>query len=162
MWRSTFLPGRIFDLQIVLSICFQTHSDEHNWARCRTFHELNSPSLVRLIKNSTFGLAWPKSLWNSVIASRGMGSLSQLWPTLNQLNQIQLLPHLSHLIEPHQPIHLFICILSVVIRSAMTLFTSWDVSWAWQSDSTTTDNIYSAFTTGWPSTLCSWKGRYLF
>ena len=50
---------------LVLSICFrrmesrwtiQTHSDELNWARRQTFHELNSLSLVRLMKSSTFGL----------------------------------------------------------------------------------------------------------
>ena len=34
----------------------QTHSNERNWARRRTFHELNSLSLVRLIKSLTFGL----------------------------------------------------------------------------------------------------------
>ena len=34
----------------------QTHSDELNWARRQTFHELNSLSLVRLMKSSTFGL----------------------------------------------------------------------------------------------------------
>ena len=34
----------------------QTHSDEVNQARRRTFHELNSLNLARLVKNSTFGL----------------------------------------------------------------------------------------------------------
>ena len=34
----------------------QTHSDELNWARRQTFHELNSLSLVPLMKSSTFGL----------------------------------------------------------------------------------------------------------
>ena len=35
----------------------ETHSDELNWARLRTFHELNSLSLVRLMKwSTTFGL----------------------------------------------------------------------------------------------------------
>ena len=32
----------------------QTHSDELNWDRRRTFHELNSLSLVHLMKSSTF------------------------------------------------------------------------------------------------------------
>ena len=34
----------------------QTHSDELNWARRRTFHGLNSLSLDCFIKSSTFGL----------------------------------------------------------------------------------------------------------
>ena len=35
----------------------ETHSDELNWARRRNFHELNSLSLVRLMKwSTTFGL----------------------------------------------------------------------------------------------------------
>lgn len=53
-------PGE--DLQTKLlkqtdRICckIQTLSDELNWARRRTFHELNSLSLVRLIKSSMFG-----------------------------------------------------------------------------------------------------------
>ena len=33
----------------------ETHSDELTWARRGTFHELNSLSLVRLMKSSTFG-----------------------------------------------------------------------------------------------------------
>ena len=33
----------------------QTHSDELNWARSRNFHEINSLSLVCLMKSSTFG-----------------------------------------------------------------------------------------------------------
>ena len=34
----------------------QTHSDEVNLGRCRTFHELTSLNLARLTKSSTFGL----------------------------------------------------------------------------------------------------------
>ena len=34
----------------------QTHSDEVNLGRRRTFHELNSLNLARLMKSSTFGL----------------------------------------------------------------------------------------------------------
>ena len=34
----------------------QTHSDEVNLGRRRTFHELNSLNLARFMKSSTFGL----------------------------------------------------------------------------------------------------------
>ena len=34
----------------------QTHSDEVNLGRSRTFHELNSLNLARLMKSLTFGL----------------------------------------------------------------------------------------------------------
>jgi len=48
MWRTTFVPETIFRRSIRLEqtdkTCWtiQTHSDELNWARRRTFHELNS------------------------------------------------------------------------------------------------------------------------
>ena len=47
MWRSTFVPETIFGRPIRLKqtdrTCWtiQTHSDELNWARRRTFHELS-------------------------------------------------------------------------------------------------------------------------
>ena len=62
MWRSTFLTETIFRLSIRSRQtdrgCWtiHTHSDERDWARRRTFHDLNSISLVRLMKSSTFGL----------------------------------------------------------------------------------------------------------
>ena len=61
MWRSTFVREMIFTRSIRLKqtdrTCWmiQTHSEELNWAGSRNFHELNSPSLVRLTKSSTFG-----------------------------------------------------------------------------------------------------------
>ena len=67
MWKSTFVPETIFRRFIRLEqtdrTCWkiQTHSDELNWARRRTFHEVNSISLVRLMKISTFGLGL--SVW---------------------------------------------------------------------------------------------------
>ena len=71
MWKSTFVPETIFRRSIRLEqtdrTCWtiQTHSDELNWARRRTFHEVNSISLVRLMKISTFGLGLSVSfiLW---------------------------------------------------------------------------------------------------
>ena len=74
-------------------------------ARGRTFHDLNSPSLIRLMKSSTSGLG----LNHCEIASSPL----QRWVLfLNSiLNPIQP-PHLSNL-EPHHPIHLLICVLSL-------------------------------------------------
>ena len=74
-------------------------------ARGPTFRDLNSPSLVRLMKSSTSGL----SLNHCEIASSPL----QRWALfLNSiLNPIQP-PHLSNL-EPHHPIHLLICVLSL-------------------------------------------------
>ena len=60
MWGSMFVPQTIFRRSIRLKqtdrTCWtiQTHSDKPNWARRRTFHECNSPNLVRLMKSSTF------------------------------------------------------------------------------------------------------------
>ena len=62
MRGSTFVPKIILRCFICLKqmdrMCWtiQIHSDELNWARRRTFHELNSLSLVFLMKSSTFGL----------------------------------------------------------------------------------------------------------
>ena len=62
MWRSTFVPETIFRRSIRLKqtnrTCWtiQTHLDELNWARRRTFLEVNSIILVHLKKSSTFGL----------------------------------------------------------------------------------------------------------
>ena len=62
MWRSTFVPETIFRRSLRLKQTdrrfwtIQTHSDELNWARSRTFHELNWLSLVLLMKSSSFGL----------------------------------------------------------------------------------------------------------
>ena len=62
MWRSTFVPETIFRRSIRLKktdrTCrtIQTHSDELNRARRRNFRELNSLSLARLTKSSTFGV----------------------------------------------------------------------------------------------------------
>ena len=62
MWRSTFVPETIFRRSIRLKktdrTCrtIQTHSDELNWPRRRNFRELNSLSLARLTKSSTFGV----------------------------------------------------------------------------------------------------------
>ena len=61
MWRSV-CPGENFRRSIRLEQsdrrCWtiQTHSKELNWASRRTFHEINSLRLVRLMKSSTFGL----------------------------------------------------------------------------------------------------------
>ena len=52
----------------------QTHSDELNWARRRTFHELNTLSLIRLMKSSTFGLG----LWLLLIYKKHMKTKSLL------------------------------------------------------------------------------------
>ena len=65
MWRSTDLPETIFTRCIRLkqadTTCWiQIHSDELNWARRPTFHELNSLSLFRLVKSLTFGLGLTK------------------------------------------------------------------------------------------------------
>ena len=62
MWSSTFVPETIFRRSLRLKQTdrrfwtIQTHSDELNWARSRTFHELNWLSLVLLMKSSSFGL----------------------------------------------------------------------------------------------------------
>ena len=63
MWRWTFVQDRIFRPWDGLSVwnrrieCVgRSHSDELNWVRRRTFHELNSLSLVRLMKSSMFGV----------------------------------------------------------------------------------------------------------
>ena len=74
-------------------------------ARGRTFHDLNSPSLVRLMKSSTSGLG----LNHCEIASSPL----QRWALFlkSMLNLIQP-PHLSNL-EPHHPIHLLICVFSL-------------------------------------------------
>ena len=62
IWRSTFLTEMIFRCSIRprqkdrTSWTIQTHSDELNRARGRTFHEVNSLSLVRFLKSSTCGL----------------------------------------------------------------------------------------------------------
>ena len=62
IWRSTFLTETIFRCSIRpkqtdrTSWTIQTHSDELKRARCRTFHEVNSLSLVRFLKSSTCGL----------------------------------------------------------------------------------------------------------
>ena len=61
MWRSKFVPETIFRRCIRLKrmprTCWtiQTHSYGLNWARRPTFQELNSLSLVRLLKSSTLG-----------------------------------------------------------------------------------------------------------
>ena len=62
MFKSAFPPETIFRRSFCLKwtdrTCWtiQTHSDEFNWARRKTFHEFNSLSLVRFMKGSTFGL----------------------------------------------------------------------------------------------------------
>ena len=63
MWRWTFVQDRIFRPWDVLSVWSRriervgrSHSDKLNWARRRTFHELNSLSLVRLKKSSSLAL----------------------------------------------------------------------------------------------------------
>ena len=61
VWRSTDLPETIFTRSMRLKqtdrTCWtiQIHSDKLNWARRPTFHELDSLSLIRLMKSSTFG-----------------------------------------------------------------------------------------------------------
>ena len=73
MWRSTFIPETIFRRFIRLkqteTTCWTipTHSYELNWAKRRTFHDLNSLSLVRLMKRLTFGqgLTLVKEVWVS-------------------------------------------------------------------------------------------------
>ena len=63
MWRSTFFPPTIFRRYIRLKqmnrtcLAIQTHPGELNWAGRRTFHELISLTLVRLMQCLTFGLA---------------------------------------------------------------------------------------------------------
>ena len=61
--KINFCPG--YDLQTVYpseadayteNVLDDPNSDELNWASSRTFHELHSQSLVRLMKSSTFGL----------------------------------------------------------------------------------------------------------
>ena len=61
MWRWTFVQDRIFRPWDVLSVWSRriervgrSGADELNWARRRTFHELNSLSLARLMKSSMF------------------------------------------------------------------------------------------------------------
>ena len=60
MWRSTFFPPTIFRRYMRLKqmnrtcLAIQTHPDELNWARRRTFHELNSLTLVRRMWRLTF------------------------------------------------------------------------------------------------------------
>ena len=51
------LQAKLLDLKQTDRTCckIQTLSDELNWTRRRTFHELKSLSLVRLIKSSMFG-----------------------------------------------------------------------------------------------------------
>ena len=66
IWRSTFLTETIFRCSIRpkqtpqqtdrTSWTIQTHSDELNRARRRTFDEVNSLSLVRFLKRSRYGL----------------------------------------------------------------------------------------------------------
>ena len=56
MWKSmSFCPSEAETDRTCWTI--QTHSwDEINWAISRNFHEIDSLSLVRLMKSSTFGL----------------------------------------------------------------------------------------------------------
>ena len=83
MWKSTFVQETIFRRSIHLEqtdrTCWtiQTHSDELNWARRRTFHEVNSISLVRLMKISTFGLGL--SVWFILWKVRRLFSLGITW-----------------------------------------------------------------------------------
>ena len=89
MWKSTFVPETIFRRSIRLEqtdrTCWtiQTHSDELNWARRRTFHEVNSISLVRLMKISTFGLGL--SVWFILWKVRRLFSLGITWNILNAI-----------------------------------------------------------------------------
>ena len=85
MWRSTFVPGMIFRRSIRLKqtdrTCWtiQTHSDELNWASSRTFHELHSQSLVRLMKSSTFGLGLrPYNLSNQSLLKKTILIITQI------------------------------------------------------------------------------------
>ena len=93
MWRSTFVPETIFRRSIRLkqtdTTCWtiQTYSDELNWTRRGTFHELNSPNRVRLMKKFD---VWPKpkAFWNELGAWSlwiGGGLFSLIW-TLNFSN----------------------------------------------------------------------------
>ena len=89
MWKSTFVPETIFRRSIRLEqtdrTCWtiQTHSDELNWARRRTFHEVNSISLVRLMKMSTFGLGL--TVWFILWKVRSLFSLGITWNILNAI-----------------------------------------------------------------------------
>ena len=57
MKQSTFVPQSIFTRFSIKFVRFiQNESDELNWVQRRTYHELNSLSLVRLMWSSTFDL----------------------------------------------------------------------------------------------------------
>ena len=70
VWRSTFVLKMIFRRSFIRlkqtdRTCWtiETHSDELNWGRRQTFHELNSLSLVHLMKISPT----VKEAWNARI-----------------------------------------------------------------------------------------------
>ena len=75
MWKSTFVPATIFRRSIRLKQTdrtywtIQTHSDELNRDRRRNFHELNSLSLIRLIKGSTFGIGLTLAILGKKLAN---------------------------------------------------------------------------------------------
>ena len=58
MWSPETIFRRSVRLKQTDRTCWmiQTHLDEPNWARRQIFYELNSLSLVRLMKSSTFRL----------------------------------------------------------------------------------------------------------
>jgi len=86
VWRSADLPETIFTRSFRLkqtdTTCWtiQIHSDKLNWARRRTFHELNSLSLFRLSKSLKFGLGLTKkNLILDIFTLQNFISLSLKW-----------------------------------------------------------------------------------
>ena len=86
VWRSTSVPETTFTPSIRLkqmdTTCWtiQIHSDKLNWARRPTFHELNSLSLFRLMKSSTFGPGLTKkNLKLGIFTLQNFISLSFKW-----------------------------------------------------------------------------------
>ena len=63
----------------------RAHSDEVNLGRRRTFHELNSLSLARLMKSSTFGLGVRllKDDPNETLFKIFLASFNSLFPFLS-------------------------------------------------------------------------------
>ena len=102
-----FLIYQLSSSQVTIDVCLREDLETFypSEARRWTFHDLNSSSLGRLMKSSTFALG----LNHCEIASSPHQRQALFLNSI--LNPIQS-PHVSYL-EPHHPIHLFICVLSL-------------------------------------------------
>ena len=84
--KSPLFTGDVFQCNVERTCwMIQTHSDEVNLGRRRTFHELNSLSLARLMKSSTFGLGVRllKDDPNETLFKIFLASFNSLFPFLS-------------------------------------------------------------------------------